>query len=1312
MMSANERDVTMPSAVRSRLRAVRRKQIMMRAAETVPAALAVLLVATLLAMGIDYAVVLFSPAARAAVTLLALMAASAAAVVGLVRLVLAWRRLPAVALDVEQHVPALQERWSTVVELAEGHDAPPVRGSEVLIGQVAREAETLVPAVARERLVSGRALRWCVAAAAAATVLFALVLTMGGATGRVLLERFLRPMDDITLTQVASLTGDCAVPRGEPLEIQAGQSGRRCASATLAIRNGDDLPHEVSLTAGEGEGPSFRYPIRAVNESFAYRIRCGDGQTPWHEVTAVDRPEIAQVKFRIVPPEYARREPVSADALPRQCRALEGSRLSVSLLPSKAVEEMSLHVEKGDAVKLARGDGQWYVFDVLLDKTLAFRVHARDSYGLTNAKPPSCRIVVYPDQPPSIEIVSPEEEISVRPDEVVPVDVRISDDIGIESAELVVSRNIDGEEKVVKVVPIDVARDRDGQPPKGVRARAEIDLKEFELKQNDELTYAVQASDTRQAVAQASGTMGQGRANPGASRSQGQTAQGQQGRKDEREAREDGARREDGREPREGEQGAGDPKEARASESPRDSQGGQCEGSSSSTASQQPSHAGDRRDGEEPLESAAKPPNDMEKRQLPGSPKACSSRNRIQIDQWAGAYEGQRRQKLQLDIERYLADLDGALAAAQPPVQGLIEHVRGRSAWGAEQAGQLGIASGHLVRGDEVVKDLLRVSHGTPYAFMGFQLQDINVSHMAPAWGLLADAARTADRAEEQYKQLEQAGYHIARARARLADLTKQYEAVKREKDLEEAIAHVKKMHQMFLEDLHAMLGACEPKLNPRPGQMVELPDEEMAKLQALIQARHEELKKLMAALAEVMEKDPELLRRFMAAMRMSGRTVRDQLTLLTMRQQGLHTDVTDWTGGNRRRESARLRLSKCLVAEQAAMAEAAAALHDNMTTWLPRDVDSANEAARSSRSEAGRIAQSARELSLRTASGGVAESSIVGATELATALMDFDAALSRLAAAGPGNDRLAQFVVKRKAEARELATQEAGWAVKAAALGKDQYGRLAGVDQAALLVDTMSFGEKLERYEAMLGRMTPEIGSKARQLRALVGETSVGHQTMAQGALSREALTEARTSEGEALKAMKEAETVFDEMLTLIEKNAMDRAKPVAPEALCKLPSLEELLAMLENEGEACEKLGAAAMMVNLMIQGDWQLPGSAQADGQGSGPGSGQGAMGQAQMARAALQRAIEQMEKMRQQARQEGQRVARRSQEAPGPLDPAGPRVPGDEKQWNTLVSKLEKELRQARDHVPPEQYRQFIEDYFRTVAERLEESKSQE
>ncbi|MBN2582820.1 MAG: hypothetical protein JXL80_07095 [Planctomycetes bacterium] len=1307
-MSDSTHTVKVPTAVTTRLRDVRRKQTGVRAAEAVLAAAAALLVAILLAMAVDWAVVLFSSTARTVLTLVALALAGAVFSIGIVRLVLARRRLSAVALDVERHVPVLKERWSTVVELAEGHDAPEIRGSDVLIDQVAREAEDLSPAVAREHLVSGRTLRWCALAAVAAVVVFASVLLVGGRTGRVLLDRFLHPTHDITLTQVVSLTGDRAVPRGEPLAIQARQEGRRCGSATLMIRDGDDLPREVTLNAADGDEPSLSYPIRAVNESFTYRLRCGDSQTPWHEVTAVDRPSIAQVKFDITPPEYAGKESVSENALPRQCRALEGSRLRVAFIPNKAVQHMALHMDKDETVELGLSDDQWYVFEAPLEKTLAFSVHATDSYGLTNAKPPSCRIVVYPDRPPSIQIVSPEEEISVRPDEVVPVDVKISDDIGIETAELVVSRKVDGEEKVVKVVPIDVESDPDGKPPKSVKAKVDIDLKEFDLKQGDEMVYAVQASDTRQASASASRSVNQGRS--GSSKSgTSKSPQEEQGEQEPRDAANQSPRNQQ----EDSQQQPDDPKDQLASASSQKSQGGQCQGSSNSSTAKQPPQD-EQRDGQEPLESASRPPNDMQKRQLPGNPTACSGKQRIQIDEWAGSYEGQRRQKLQLAIDRYLADLDAALAAAEKPTNVLTEHVRGRKPWVVEQTTQLGDARKHLVRADEVVKDLLRVSHGTPYAFIGYQLQDINASHVEPAAGFLADAGRTVDRPDEQYKQLEQAAYHIARARARLADLTKQYEAVKREKDFEEAIAHVKKMHQLFLEDMHAMLQACQPKLNPRPGQMLELPDEEIEKLKKLIEARHEELKKLMAALAEVMEKDPELLRRFMAAMRMSGTTVRDQLTLLAIRQQGLYNDIVHWTAGGKRRELAQANLRKELASEQASMAEAAAQLYDNMITWLPRDVDATRDVVGRSRDEAGRIARSSRDLA-RQAAAGDKGANAAKATELATELVVLDAALSQLETLDASNDRLAQFVIKRKAEARDLSTRQAGWAVKAKALADGKYGQYGKVDQGSLLIDTMEFGEKLSRYEAMLGGITPEIGSKARQLRALVGETIVGHQKTAHGALSKEELAEALTAETAAVKAFKEAEKVFDEMLTLIEKNSLDNAQPKAPDALCRLPSLEQLLAMLESEGEACEKLGAACMKINLMIQGDWQLPSppaSGEGSGSGSGSGSGQAAMGQAQMGKAALQQAIEQMEKMQREARQQARELTQLPREKEGTLDPVGERGPGDGREWDTLVSKLEKQLRQARDNVPPEQYRRFIEEYFRAVAENLEGAKSEE
>ncbi len=44
--------------------------------------------------------------------------------------------------------------------------------------------------------------------------------------------------------------------------------------------------------------------------------------------------------------------------------------------------------------------------------------------------------------------------------------------------------------------------------------------------------------------------------------------------------------------------------------------------------------------------------------------------------------------------------------------------------------------------------------------------------------------------------------------------------------------------------------------------------------------------------------------------------------------------------------------------------------------------------------------------------------------------------------------------------------------------------------------------------------------------------------------------------------------------------------------------------------------------------------------------------------------------------------------------------GPKSPSNA--WNTLASKLGDELRQSRDNVPPEQYRQAIEQYFNSIS----------
>jgi hypothetical protein len=52
-------------------------------------------------------------------------------------------------------------------------------------------------------------------------------------------------------------------------------------------------------------------------------------------------------------------------------------------------------------------------------------------------------------------------------------------------------------------------------------------------------------------------------------------------------------------------------------------------------------------------------------------------------------------------------------------------------------------------------------------------------------------------------------------------------------------------------------------------------------------------------------------------------------------------------------------------------------------------------------------------------------------------------------------------------------------------------------------------------------------------------------------------------------------------------------------------------------------------------------------------------------------------------------------------PGNSNEGGPKPPSNG--WNTLASKLGDELRQSRDNVPPEQYRQAIEQYFNSISE---------
>ena len=692
----------------------------------------------------------------------------------------------------------------------------------------------------------------------------------------------------------------------------------------------------------------------------------------------------------------------------------------------------------------------------------------------------------------------------------------------------------------------------------------------------------------------------------------------------------------------------------------------------------------------QPAESGdSPPPNNMTMRQLNvPNQSASSSDQRLEIDEWAGEFEGQMRKKLQLAIDKYLADLDASLAAAQKLTGKLVAHVNLARKWLDPQGSQLADAGGHLVDADKTVANLDQKSAGTPYAFIGLQLNDIGLAHIMPARVHLEDAATVTAKTKRLGEELDQGKYHIDRAREKLAALTKQYEDVKRQEKVAEAMEKLAKMHQMFVEDMHAFLKANKPWLNPRDPKYSELSDEEMAELIENLQERFEKLKELMAALAKALADDPELLRRYMAAMRLDADTIRDQLTILARRQRDLREQVVQWNvHRNANRPALRSQFTRRLIRQQIEIADTLGNLHDDVVTWMPRGLQ--DPALDTCSRLAADVALQARKIVPHLAAGSTDEVLQLNKL-LVDRLIELDQSLSAALDVDDGNEKLATYVAARKTQTTDLVIRLSGWAAKVRWLKQEQYGKFVQVDQYRLMTDTVAYGIKIDRVSAMYSSMSDEIAEKAEELNDAVNTEVVDRQVAADAQLGQEQAEESLRAQLAAGRSFADAEKLFDELLTLMEAELAKQPPGTSPPPL---PSLEQLLAMLEDEAQACEKLGLAAMLTNLMIQGDLMMPGNGEGGGGGSGKAPSMSSMARqlaearAQAARAHAKRAAEQMQRIGEQTVP--------NVELPVPA--------GSQRDWAKLVSKLRKDFKQTRGNEPPEQYRKAIDNYFKTISQ---------
>ncbi|MBC8351693.1 MAG: hypothetical protein H8E66_06870 [Planctomycetes bacterium] len=315
-------------------------------------------------------------------------------------------------------------------------------------------------------------------------------------------QGFWAPTVAITATQLDSVTGDAAIPRGQSIDIVTKLTGMTRDAATLTLVTGADETSTIVLDADRDAPEKFSHFV-AVDESFRYRVSAGDGRTRWHSITAIDPPEISEVHLAVTAPDYVDRAPYEKSLLPGRVKAIEGSRLTLEMRSEAELERFELLLSSDDEsgepvaqmlVLTAEADG-WYRYETVLEKDLALSPTLHSPYGLTNEDQRICRIRVIPDKAPVARVISPTDEMSVSADEVLDIKFEAHDDHGIAKVELVVyEEDENGEQRVLSVqeIPID-----EQQLEKHILGEVQLDLSKFELDEGTNISYSIRVTDNR-----------------------------------------------------------------------------------------------------------------------------------------------------------------------------------------------------------------------------------------------------------------------------------------------------------------------------------------------------------------------------------------------------------------------------------------------------------------------------------------------------------------------------------------------------------------------------------------------------------------------------------------------------------------------------------------------------------------------------------------------------------------------------------------------------------------------------------------------
>lgn len=434
------------------------------------------------------------------------------------KVIVPWRRRVSglyAASTIEKASPALKSSLINLVDISRsGHEVSPE-----IYQSIERRAALALTHVDVNETVDRRSLLRLSNALLAVVVLFCLYWIFSPKNPGTSLWRAIMPTANVgvaTRTEIFNVhPGDKDVLARSQIEVTADIRGEIPQQTFLYFTTADHkfVDERVDMRL-ENEGTrKFRCVLTGDNgggilQNMTYRIVAGDAATRDYKIRVIQPPAATIDSIRLDSPEYTHREAVTQTTGPID--ALEGTRVTLKAHANMALrsaslqffddeaatrraEEIPIHLTDGTKLevewKLAiRSDGTYPHY---------YRIFCTSTEGESDPSPSLYNLSIRPDLPPGITLRDPKTDLDLPANAILPLVIEAGDpDFALTYIDLNIEK--DGS----PVIPLSIYSGHDQQ----IKTTYRWQLKDYQFKPKDTITYWLEAKDNRQPIANVSRT--------------------------------------------------------------------------------------------------------------------------------------------------------------------------------------------------------------------------------------------------------------------------------------------------------------------------------------------------------------------------------------------------------------------------------------------------------------------------------------------------------------------------------------------------------------------------------------------------------------------------------------------------------------------------------------------------------------------------------------------------------------------------------------------------------------------------------------